>query len=292
MYVLQVSILRMDEFKPEEFAQLITGFRNWDYHPGEEFLKAFCVIFARDMEKYGPRAVSTCIVALAHFAYRDLQVLEAIRKYAQSRDFRSSHRLIFDFAWSLSILNGLNEDMVRWILGNTSKVASRITSKEKRQFYQFLLSVHVLNPRLVRYLLFPESFENECFKHWKINTEKHQYTYKAILDAFSALRELGFICERNEPSIGNRFMVHTIRHKSLSQVFALEIGGGFHNAPSIIRGSRIWRRRSLQALGFTVLSVDEVEWNRLTTVEMRREYLKRRIKNCADAAKHTRGRGG
>lgn len=237
------------------------------------------------MARYGYRAISTCIVILAHFGYRDLQVLEVIQRQLQERDVGASQRLVFDFCWSLSILNGLNEGVVKWILKNTARTAKKATGKEKRQFYQFLLSVHLLYPRLARYLLFPGEFEIECYNLWKKTIAEHEFCYPAVIDAFSALREVGFIMERSELVAGRRFRVNTMRHRSLSHVFAVEADRGFLNAPSLVSGPKIWRRRVLQALGFTVLSLDDAQWSKIKSKEERREYLKARIKTLVEVAK-------
>lgn len=237
------------------------------------------------MARYGYRAISTCIVILAHFGYRDLRVLHVVQRQIQERDVGTARRLVFDFCWSLSILNGLNEGVVKWILKNTAKTAKAAEEKHKRQFYQFLLSVHLLYPRLARYLLFPGEFEIECYNMWKKSINEHAYCYPAVIDAFSALQDLGFIMERSEFVAGKRFRVNTIRHRSLSQVFAVEADRGFLNSPSLVSGPKIWRRRVLQALGFTVLSLDNAQWSEIRTKEERREYLKGRIKGLVEAAK-------
>ncbi|GMH42560.1 hypothetical protein BSKO_10479 [Bryopsis sp. KO-2023] len=292
--LIRVAIEDINDFRPEELSQLLTGCHDWSYHPGEDFLNVFCNVFSRDMDRYGLRAVSTCIVLLAHFAYRDLKVLEATRKYILNQNLKPKQRHIFDFTWALSILNGLNELTVDWTLKNTSKLVPDLSAKEKRQFYQFLLSVHVLNPRLSRFLLFPESFEVECYDAWKSLVKSHDYADKVVVDVFRAIRNLGFICVRSEKLVGNRFRVHTVRHKNLNQVFAVEFHRGFKNAPYLVKGPSIWRRRVLQALGFTVLSLDSVQWAKLESVPERREYIKGRIKSLVAAARKTSrvGRGG
>ena len=281
----------MESFKGEEFAALFLGMQSMQFYPGHTFLRRFVDIFSEKVDTFNPTVVTTCFVALAEFGYIDAQFADAVKRYFILLKTPLEIRQIFDLSWAFAVLSCLDGDVFRWLLEQIRGLDKEcnLLPRYKRRFYQCLLDVYVLRPEVARNVQLDPEFERDCYASWKDNMQNRKETSLALIQAFNVLRKMGFICNRGELILGNRFAVNSIRHRGLDQRFALEADITFRNAPDKMLGPQNWRRRILGALGWGIMNISLWKWSMMSAKE-RELYLQRKILHLL-AEKEERGKG-
>lgn len=257
------------------------GLRTSRFYPGEIFLKQFCDTFLRKIDLFDEIGYNVCFCTLAEFGYKDEIILEKLKEIYKN-DYMSKASVI-QYGWCLSILNAFDVNTVKWYVNEINDVEeSDLTEVEKRQIYQCLIHIYVLQPEFSRYLDIDPIFEKSCASIWKRRIRDKAYTKNLVLKAFVSLREMGFLCNRNESVLGGRFSIAAIRHTNLNQRFKLSFDVGFKNDIKRLRGQQRWKNKILEKLGWTILDINDREWVKLQKQEEKREFLRSQIRKLID----------
>eukprot|EP00803_Ostreobium_quekettii_P010783 evm.model.scf_191.16 EVM.evm.TU.scf_191.16 scf_191:110164-113282(-) len=276
----------MDAFKGEQFAPLLLGLQKLRYYPGDGFLRRALGACALQLPAFTPAMLTTCLVAVADFGFHHQQFVDAARSYCLMLDKPLETKHFFDISWSFAILSCIDTDMFKWMaeqVGNLSK--HHLDDMHRRQFYQCLLDVHILHPRIAESIRLSPEFEEDCQRSWSESLRWRKHTAQPVFDACSMVRKMGFTCTRSELIFGKRFAINAVRHRGLEQRFALELDVTFRNAPNRLLGPQIWRRRVLRALGWGILDLSQWKWAMMSRKD-RDLYLQKKILHLLSEKKH------
>lgn len=240
-------------------------------------MKTFCQNFAQLPKRLNNEAVVVkTLVALAELGCHDADAIAAAKRYILGADLELGNALLV--GWALSLLNGFDEDTVKWWMTNVAKAnAQNTTDIEQRHLYQTLMHIYVLQSEFGRHLDVDPQFEEICLENWRAHIKKKAYTSQAVLQMFISLRELGLYCFRQDAAFGRRFNISTIMHKDFPQRICIVCVNGFWNARHRQRGPHMWKQNMLKQLGWLIIKIGIDDWDGLKTAKERREFLRSNV---------------
>lgn len=216
------------------------------------------------------------LASLAQLACHDVEAIEAAKSYIKTH--KISLRDACLVGWSLSILNAFDKEMVVWWVNRMDEATEGNTKySQRRQFYQTLIHIYVLQPELGRYLDVDPNFEKLCAESWKERIRMKAYVSRDLLQIFVTLREMGFYCIREYYTFGSRLCISMALRKGFAVRICVICENGFWNLPNRLRGPQLWKQKILEQLGWVMLNIGVEEWNLLETRAEKHHFIRTRM---------------
>jgi len=266
------------------------------YTPHLPFLEQEAIRLMQGSTSLNPKTVrhfSYITQGLVNFGYTPRAMFDILRERLPAY---FSWRAAFTIAWALAISNELDNPLLPVLLREMHSHAPadvRVLPKSSRQkmimLGQLVVSLRELRPAMLALYEVEDSSFSRLLKRssdeWNFLIARENQISATQKDIWRITKRLGYKKAQLETMVGGISVDIAVPGES----FAIEVDGPTHfarNRPDLPLGSFLWKRRVLNAHGWTVVGILVSDWTKVKGLAQSQKFLSSAIQSAEKTTKN------
>ncbi|GMH42110.1 hypothetical protein BSKO_10029 [Bryopsis sp. KO-2023] len=234
------------------------------------------------LDDFDAQHVTSCLYVYSEFGYKSKWVFAFVRAtkvYFEHYKDRFNMQDISMLAWSLAMLDELDDKTMSAVLRfvRFSKPTDPLKPQDARQLYQCLLHLKIFHPEIKLTEDIPEAVE-ALWRHNWVERQKTSPLPEWMSVALVYLEQMGCVC-KGRSMVGGILNTCTLDFEDGLKfaVEGLSYARRFYGGLYPPKARFLWKRKTLEALGYEVIVLDERKWALLSGKENTQKYLQEMV---------------
>ncbi|CAD7703600.1 unnamed protein product [Ostreobium quekettii] len=274
LYKVAVGKLFMDA----DIIGLNFSFARYRYKPPDVLLSQVSAYLRDNAGKLNAGLLSQAMYFVAYFGMEDVALIREMKAQMAKCMAGASLEDASAFAWSLAMVNQLDLPFLKQVLVHMCSFGSpAIRPSARRQMHQCLIHLQHVAKVEVPVDMLPEDLAQMAREDWR-EGQRCRPVHPDMVDVLQVLGDMGYETHPCQVIHEGPIMasIATLRDGTRIAVEIFRQAHLFVNTESPLPGPSLWRSHFLEAVGFRVLMVMELDWSSLSD-QGARQYLAQKL---------------